>query len=731
MSSVQKNTVRLFCVCFVMLLSVQFLCGAEMKENLPSYWPQGYSVERDEAAGKLTLSTRYYTVEHNLKKGGVISRINYTYGKADNLVLRPIETSVRLADGTNLVLSDVRNSAAKVGVAKSGENDVVTVECNLVANDGKDLGIMVKTRYEYRWGYIKVHKEVHFPDMPISINNMTVVGTVFDKSLTKYGYRGGIVDQEGGAHYNFGTWQLGQIRAGTHFDQPLYSRYVPLHLLIANQGVEGVEWFSGSNLSQWDFQMTGKTGCALFNLDTSINPRGISVSICPVDLQRGAMQAKGTYIFDYYIGMSILEGHAVEATSHKMFGREKGKWTSEEEIKQWAGRGVKIGTFQDACHYYGDGMFWRDGMYPPYPPKEMAGLDKVLETCRRYGIKVAPYFSTKQLHTSTDEFKKYGQQWGLKPNDHGKVIDDLYEDNTFGVRMCLKSVWLKFLKSSIDKVLKNQDFQGVYYDWCVGLFCNNALHMGEESNGLDADKGVGSLAISPTGHWDIDGLIELIEWTRGRVGKDGVLIIHDTKTPMLAIENFANHILAFEWGYGRALDSFPKLDEMPLEWNLVGARSRGVIPPGLLDDKASSRVHRLMALSALMSSVVTIEDWADLECEREEGEFLKILEPLGDIKQYRFEGWKNKAAVLDADDCMSAVYSREGQAYVLLANFSDEVKKTTVVIEPQELPYPLSSINSAMILVGKERIKLDAKKLVGGGEVIPIGADSVLLVHVL
>ena len=42
----------------------------------PRDWaPQTYVVERDETAGKLTLSTRYYTIEHELKKGGCIARI--------------------------------------------------------------------------------------------------------------------------------------------------------------------------------------------------------------------------------------------------------------------------------------------------------------------------------------------------------------------------------------------------------------------------------------------------------------------------------------------------------------------------------------------------------------------------------------------------------------------------------------------------------------------------------
>ena len=42
---------------------------------LPSAWPQAYSVQRNQAAGLLTLSTPYYTVQHDMKRGGAISSI--------------------------------------------------------------------------------------------------------------------------------------------------------------------------------------------------------------------------------------------------------------------------------------------------------------------------------------------------------------------------------------------------------------------------------------------------------------------------------------------------------------------------------------------------------------------------------------------------------------------------------------------------------------------------------
>ena len=60
-----------------------------------STWPQDYSVKRDNAAGTLVLDTPFYAIEHDLKTGGVISRITLAHGKAANLLVRPIATRVR------------------------------------------------------------------------------------------------------------------------------------------------------------------------------------------------------------------------------------------------------------------------------------------------------------------------------------------------------------------------------------------------------------------------------------------------------------------------------------------------------------------------------------------------------------------------------------------------------------------------------------------------------------
>jgi len=58
--------------------------------------PLPYDVIRNDAAGTLTLSTPFYTFRHNLKKGGALDMIRLTHGRAENLLVTPIEAGVRV-----------------------------------------------------------------------------------------------------------------------------------------------------------------------------------------------------------------------------------------------------------------------------------------------------------------------------------------------------------------------------------------------------------------------------------------------------------------------------------------------------------------------------------------------------------------------------------------------------------------------------------------------------------
>jgi hypothetical protein len=159
--------------------------------------------------------------------------------------------------------------------------------------------------------------------------------------------------------------------------------------------------------------------------------------------------------------------------------------------------------------------------------------------------------------------------------------------------MCLRSGWLDYIKSYVDLVLRSYPFDGVYFDQNVPIFCNNPLHVGERSNGVSGTKGLGTYALSATGHLDVDELLEWVEWTRERVGPDGLILVHDTMSPIMAVENFVNAVCNMEFNFGQLSVLMPKPEELPLEWNFAGARSRADIEYGRIARNPTERVRNL------------------------------------------------------------------------------------------------------------------------------------------
>jgi hypothetical protein len=703
-----------------------------------SWWPQQIGVARTPTS--VTVSTRYYTFEHDLTRGGAIARIHLTHGRAANLLASPIEAGVQLASPpgelasereamTKLTFSDLNDRSPSVSHSSPGETVTVTVEASLLDPNGKPSGLRTKTTYSYRWGYVRIRKELTVGAQPIRARHFKVLGTVLDPSLSDYGYRPGIRELMDPELFSWRAGQIrrwGKIRAGTHFDLPLRTRQLPRYAVFANQGVEGIEWFAADDLYQWDYQMTGQPGTGHFEAGASTEPLGVAVSIFPVNLSTryeppkgGNAPLRGSYTFDYYLGVPLLEGHAWNPWLNKSYAVNRGAWVSEEQIRKNAEDGIVTMHLHNDGDAHGDGLFWRDGSYPPYPPAEMKKMDQVIAAIHRHGMKTAPYFSHHELHQSTEEFKKHGREWGRIVDDQENLRPNYY----YGAHMCLKSGWLDFLKFSIDRVLKNHAFDGTYYDWNIAMFCNNPLHMGRTSNGVSGEKGLGAIAISETAHWDIDELIDLVEWTRRRVGPDGIMILHNTLVPMFATENFANYVVGMEFSYGKLSVSVPPPGELPLEWDFVGARPRAVIGYGTIARDAPKRLHRQHAIATLMTSV------APWPASEEAIELYKILKPLGNLEQYRFEDYRNQAVLLDDRGCTSAIYSGPGESYALLANREAEPKTVSVKIRSNKLPHSLARLTTAEILRDGKPQRLDPSRLAGSGERIELAGDGVLLLH--
>ena len=166
---------------------------------------------RNKTAGLLTLSTPYYMVRHDLKQGGAIAGIRLTHGKAANLLVQPFATRIQDAAGNSY--SNLAERAPHVTTRHDGLNEFVTVESALRDARGKKSGVRVKTVYEYRWGYVRIHKELTFRDPNFRAADICPVSTVVAPALSAYGYRDGLTEQEGAPAFSFGSCHWGKVNA--------------------------------------------------------------------------------------------------------------------------------------------------------------------------------------------------------------------------------------------------------------------------------------------------------------------------------------------------------------------------------------------------------------------------------------------------------------------------------------------------------------------------------------
>jgi hypothetical protein len=200
-------------------------------------------------------------------------------------------------------------------------------------------------------------------------------------------------------------------------------------------------------------------------------------------------------------------------------------------------------------------------------------------------------------------------------------------------------------------------------------------------------------------------------------------MVHNTMNPMLAAENFVNAVCMMEWGYGEISTAMPRPEDLPLEWNMAGARSRAIIEYGTIASAAPAMVHQQFYLTALITGVAT---WPASDRALQ---LFKLLKPLGDLDQYQFEDWRNQVVSLSHADCFSAVYSRPDEACIVLANLGAAPAKVNCSINPRALRHPIATVGAATLASEGQASKLDPAALTAAGQEITIPAASASLIH--
>ena len=643
--------------------------------NIYGTYPESSELRHDGENKRLIVGNRFYEVEHDLQQGGAMVGIRYPNGSNRNLLMSPVQARVELPDGPTY--ADLGESAPQVSSSTSEDEIRLTFSGLLRTPGGEEAGVHYTVDYVYRWGYVKVHRRFRFPDSGLPVSRLSAHSCMLRPELDHWGYRTAPEDEPGSNPFTFGLCRWGRMRPGTHFDWSPESRFVPRYVVNAEFGREGLEWFASSRLSEWAYQITGRAGCGFFTVAGDIPTGAINLEISPLHLPRSSYRVSGVLDFNYYLGFPLLSGRAPEPFLHEMYDR---RWPDDDQIKTWADQGLRTAHFHHDGDRYSDGQFWRDCSYPPFGPEDMATYDRVIKTCHDHGIRVGTYFTNKEFHPTAAGYEENAEAWGRKADDLGRLHHNYMGPDEFGALMCLRSGWLEHFKEHVDTVLSNHDLDGVYYDWTAPLYCHNPLHVDADAADISRPA-LGAMALSPAGHWDMDELLDLMEWTRQRVGPDGMVHIHNTMTPCAAIENFSDYVVAMEWGYGNLVRSMPRPDELPLEWGFMGSRSRGIIEYGSVRGDTGATLRRQFQLSCLVTGTWP---WTASEAA------LDLFAPFKgvDLSGYRLWDWRNRGLVTANPELATAVYTRGDEAFALVANLSDEPQQASVRLDPEAVGLP-------------------------------------------
>lgn len=378
--------------------------------------------------------------------------------------------------------------------------------------------------------------------------------------------------------------------AKSRADLPAYqSRFLPLSMLFVKNGLEALEMAMGDDLGAWDNIGNKFPGLSRGSVFEVRDPWRYEAVFAPLDSPRaGNIVKKGTYTFTYNLALPHVKKNILPldyAGSFLKRGPFEERWPNAADMEYHRKNHVSILRLHNDGDCYGNGIFWRDADYPPYPADEMQKMDDAIAEGNRNGIAIVPYFSVKEYHPDAPEFDRYGLPSTRRVVEGEKWMETFFGTSLFGIQMCLESDWFDVRKKTIDQVLKNHAFSGVYYDWCMGLECINPAH----NNGKR--------------HWDNDKLLELIRWTRKRVGEKGKIYLHLTNVPSLPIENTGDMILTEESEF---FEIFPEMFTPHVHFLNIAPRSICVMLPPCKN--YAEKIKALTLVGLLHHATLCIEE---------------------------------------------------------------------------------------------------------------------------
>lgn len=600
-----------------------------------------YSIRRE--AQDIVVACQYWEVRHAAQHGGNIASVVFRHGSGKSIFAAPCSTFVRrgLTFSSRTYDNALDDQPQLSVVERDGE---VLVECRsrLRHADGQVLpATCVHTFTYHAWGVIRQRVAIEFTEPVKDGWNITIARPVVAPHLDEFTWRPAWkAAAEWGATSGTAPWV--KLNGGGSFRDSCAAETgeVPLHLLFLQRGVEGFDWFCGENLEQWHERFAAIPHIGKFRVCHSRALGGYEVALCPLDYWGETVELAGRYEFDFFMGLPFVQ----EQVRPLMRTVGTSNSTTLGELTfLGAERIAELGRHQGQLLRHHDdgprpsGVYWRDGSYPPYPPEQMRQLDACVDGLRQQGIATTPYFSLHEYSPYSPDYASISAACRRSIHDDGREIMNRGPGGVWGTQMCLASPWSGILKQSISRVLAKHAFAGLYFDWVQPLACRHPGHRGHV-------------------HWDIEGFMDLLAWSREQVGEDGILYLHASLSPFIMAENLATCVLVYE-SPGPDLparDMFPPIAEFMKTCSHL-----------VLGTEAQRHDPRRFMLHCLLNHVTVDHPSAD---------FLAAYDVIAQLDVTRYNAFASQAVspvATGAADVLSAVYSNGREALVLLANLGD------------------------------------------------------------
>ena len=601
--------------------------------------PGGGSISLEAVPGeRVTVTTDYWRLEYDLRNGGVLGSIVFLHGSGRNLLLQPFRTSVDQWSDAN---------APQVEYKSSREGNVLRLEFSgqMATADRKPGPVAFETTWTLSPFVVRADHKLRFSET-LRVSTVDIASTAVLPQLNEFGLRVGPSDDPDPRKQSPGSFGK-TAGAGAKL---IAEHHTPIYMFFFDRGVEGFDLATASDLAAWENGLTGKSGTGNYSAEVAEDDASIRIVREPLKVTAPARVSPRDYIFSYYLGLPRIVEKAERKWRHLSFDNHH--WPSEEEVKRWAASGVNVVRVHN--DYYEDENFWHDGAWPPYDDKGMEELRRVIAACHRYKILIVPYFSMHEFHPQAAGYSQHAQEWARTNDELGTLYHNNVGKGEYGAQMCPESAWLERRKSDVERAYRELGFDGIYYDWVMSLPCNNKNHNSKLHLGTDA-------------------VIDLLAWTRRLLApKNGILIIHQYGLmPSISFENFGDLIVNME----EIADSeeMLRIDTIPVVTELAESLERSPCP-SYRADRSRERNENNIAQLVLLGMF----PWSD------PGDALEVtLNLFRAFQPYRLEDYRLYSPASGAvhtawNDVYGAVYSKPGQALVVISNTSGQPRRNVV-----------------------------------------------------